>query len=264
MTQDGFTARGAGNGDRREGPAEMAGPAERWVAMLGGTALGVAGLRRGDWTGAVLAALGGGLFLAGAAGVPLAGAARDAVREGGLGSVAGLLPSPGREPTTTQSVVTIAAPAERLFRFWRNFGNLPKLMDHLEAVEIQSEKRSHWKARGPGGITLDWFSEIDKERENELISWHTLEGSRLPHRGTVMFRPAPGGRGTEVRLTLAYHLPGGEGGRAVARVLGSLPGQQAREALRRMKQLMEAGEIATTNGQPSGSRGVWRGVTGET
>ncbi|WP_278251901.1 SRPBCC family protein, partial [Sabulibacter ruber] len=100
----------------------------------------------------------------------------EGLGEGGLdrigGGVAGLIPSARREPTTTQSGVTIAAQPERLFRFWRNFGNLPKIMDHLEAVEIESEKRSHWKAKGPGGVRLDWFSEIERERENELISWH--------------------------------------------------------------------------------------------
>ncbi|WP_448189033.1 SRPBCC family protein [Azospirillum sp. sgz301742] len=234
-----------------DGQGAAAGPAERWIAIMGGTALGLAGLRRGDWVGLTLAACGGGLFFAGAAGVPLAApVARQVPR------VAGMVPGLDREPTTVQASVTISAPREKVFRFWRNFGNVPKVMSHLEVVEIESATRSCWKARGPGGVEVRWHSEIDKEREGELISWHTVEDADLPHRGQVMFKDAPGGRGTEVRLTLVYRPPGGQAGRAVARLFGSAPGQQAREALRKLKYLMEVGEMPTTEGQPHGVRGT--------
>ncbi|MBP2311202.1 SRPBCC family protein [Azospirillum soli] len=235
-----------------------AGTTERWVAIMGGTALGLAGLRRGSWA---LAALGGGLFLAGAAGVPLAEPVARRVREGGLPAmrrmdVAGLLPTMDRDPTTTQANVTIATEPEKLFRFWRNFGNLTKLFPHLDAVEVQSDTESCWKAHGPGGMRVVWHSRLDKVRENELITWHTLVDAELPHRGSVMFHPAPGGRGTEVRLTLVYRPPGGQGGRVVSRLFGSAPEQQAREALRRLKRIMEAGELPTIDGQPRGRRGM--------
>lgn len=226
-----------------------AGNAERWAAIMGGTALGLAGLRRGDWVGMTLAAVGGGLLFAGAAGVPVAR---------GMPRVAGVVPAPDREPTTVLAAVTIAAPRERVFRFWRNFGNLPKLMSHLEAVEIESATRSCWKARGPGGVEVRWHSEIDKEREGELISWHTTEDADLPHRGQVLFKDAPGDRGTEVRLTLVYRPPAGQAGRAVARLFGMAPGQQAREALRKLKYLLEVGELPTIEGQPHGARGAMK------
>ena len=230
-----------------------AGNAERWAAIMGGTALGVAGLRRGDWVGLTLAAVGGGLLFAGAAGVPMA---RPIARR--VPRVAGLVPAAEREPTTVQAHVTIAAPREKVFRFWRNFGNLPRIMSHLDVVEIESATRSCWKARGPGGMVVRWHSEIDKERENELLSWRTVEDADLPHRGQVMFRDAPGDRGTEVTLTLVYRPPGGQAGRAVARLFGSAPGQQAREALRTLKYLLEVGELPTTEGQPHGAKGMMK------
>ena len=219
------------------------GALERWAAILGGTALGFAGARRGSWA---LAALGGGLFLAGAAGVPLSSPVRRAV-----------LPAMRRQPTTTQANVTIAVPADKLFRYWRNVRHLAALFPHLDAVEVLSDTESRWKAHGPGGVPVVWNSRLDKVRENELITWrsldgHTLEGADLPHRGTVLFRPAPGGRGTEVSLTLSYHPPGGTGGDAVSRLFGAAPEQQAREALRRLKRIMEVGELPTIAGQPSG------------
>lgn len=224
------------DGGRRIGGS--AGTLERWAAILGGTALGFAGARRGSWA---LAALGGGLFLAGAAGVPLSSPLRQAA-----------LPAPRREPTTTQANVTIAVPADKLFRHWRNVRHLAALFPHLDAVEILSDTESRWKAHGPGGVPVVWNSRLDKVRENELITWHTLEGADLPHRGTVLFRPAPGGRGTEVSLTLAYHPLGGAGGDAVSRLFGAAPERQAREALRRLKRIMEVGALPTIDGQPSG------------
>lgn len=233
------------------------GTTERWVAMMGGTALGLVGLRRGSWA---LAALGGGLFLAGAAGVPVAGPVARRVREGGvgglLGDVAGLVPTAQREPTTTQANVTVAAPPDKLFRYWRNVRNLTELFPHLDAVEVLSDTESRWKAHGPGGVPVVWHSALDKVRENELITWHTLEGAQLPHRGSVLFKPAPGGRGTELRLTLIYHPPAGAGGRAVSRLFGAAPEQQAREALRRLKRIVETGELPTIDGQPRGNRGM--------
>ncbi|AWK86702.1 SRPBCC family protein [Azospirillum thermophilum] len=248
--------------DGRDGglPVGEAGAAERWAAILGGTALGLAGARRGSWAGAALMALGGGLFLAGAAGVPVARALREGLGEAHLpdglrSGVAGLLPV-AEEPTTTQAVVTIAAPPETIFRFWRNVANLPRLMSHLERVDVLSEKDSRWIARGPGGVELCWTSTLDKVEENALITWHTLEGAELPHRGSFMLAPAPGGRGTEVRLTLVYRPPAGAGGRAVSRLFGSAPEQQSREALRRLKRLIETGELPTIEGQPHGTRGT--------
>lgn len=229
------------------------GTTERWVAMMGGTALGLAGLRRGSWA---LAALGGGLFLAGAAGVPLAEPVARRVPDIGLPGVGGLLPTAHGGPATTQATVTIGAPPDKLFRYWRNFRNLTELFPHLDAVEVLSDTESRWKAHGPGGVPVVWNSTLDKVRENELITWHTLEGAALPHQGSVMFKPAPGDRGTEVRLTLAYHPPAGQGGRAVARLFGVAPGQQSREALRRLKRIMEAGGLPTIDGQPHGYRGM--------
>ncbi|NUB17602.1 hypothetical protein GAY28_38670, partial [Azospirillum brasilense] len=139
----------------------------------------------------------------------------------------------GRTPP--DATFPVAVPAEKLFRHWRNVRHLAALFPHLDAVEILSDTESRWKAHGPGGVPVVWNSRLDKVRENELITWHTLEGADLPHRGTVLFRPAPGGRGTEVSLTLAYHPPGGTGGNAVSRLFGAAPEQQAREALRRLK-----------------------------
>lgn len=233
-----------------------AGPAERYATILTGAALAFAGLRRGDPVGALVATAGGGLFLAGAAGVSLLERTGAGALAANLGQDAvGLLPV-ADEPVKVQANVTILAPAQTLFRFWRNFANHPKLFPHLERVEIEDARHSTWIAHGPGGAEIRWRSEVDGEHEDALLSWHTLEGAELPHRGSVLFLPAPGERGTQVRLTLIYHPPGGAGGRAVARLFGASPERQAGEALRRLKRLTETGSLPTIEGQPHGSRGL--------
>src|SRR2546421_12386141 len=52
--------------------------------------------------------------------------------------------------------VTVNATPEELYRFWRNFENLPRIMSHLESVKVVDDKRSHWVAKGPAGSQADW------------------------------------------------------------------------------------------------------------
>lgn len=227
--------------------ADRAGLVERWAAMMGGTALGLAGVRRGTWGGAALAACGAGLFLAGAAGLPLAPSLAALWRR-----EAAAPRRPGSTPERTQVVVTIAAPAETIYRYWRNFANLPKLMPHLDRVDVLSAVESQWVTKGPSGEPLRWRAVLDRADENRLLTWHTAGGAVLPHRASLMLKPAPGDRGTEVRLTLVHRHPPAE----VARLLGATPAQQGREALRRLKQRIETGELSTLDRQSHGDRGL--------
>ena len=55
-----------------------------------------------------------------------------------------------------------------------------------------------------------------------------------------------------MRVVLKYDPPAGRIGATLARLLGQAPEQQIREDLRRFKQMMEAGEAPTTEGQPAG------------
>src|SRR5262249_46834300 len=151
-----------------------------------------------------------------------------------------------------EQAVTINRPAADLYRFWRSFENLGRFMAHLESVKDLGNGRSHWVARGPLGTRVEWDAEVYTERPNELIGWRSLPGSGVDAAGRVHFAPARGARGTEVRVSLKSAPPAGKLGAAVAGLFGEAPGSQVREDLRRFKQLMEAGEIPTTAGQPRG------------
>jgi uncharacterized membrane protein len=70
--------------------------------------------------------------------------------------------------------------------------------------------------------------------------------------GVIRFEEAPGGRGTEVKVELEYESPAGTTGVLLAKLLGEEPSQQVEDGLRRFKQIMETGEVPTTEGQPRG------------
>jgi uncharacterized membrane protein len=127
-------------------------------------------------------------------------------------------------------------------------------MKHLESIRVLDDRRSHWVAKGPAGRTAEWDAEIINEIENELIGWRSLEGAQVDNAGSVHFKSSPNGRGTEVRVLLQYNPPGGAVGAVLAKLWGEEPGQQIDGDLRRLKQILEAGAVPTTVGQPRGNQ----------
>src|SRR3954464_4496792 len=88
--------------------------------------------------------------------------------------------------------VTINKSPEECYRFWHDFENLPKFMEHLQSVRTTGERRTHWIASGPGGANVEWDAEVTHDRPNESISWRSLENSDIDSSGTVRFERATG------------------------------------------------------------------------
>ena len=151
-----------------------------------------------------------------------------------------------------ETSIAIDKSPEELYTFWRDFKNLPVFMKNLESVQEFDRWTSHWVAKGIGGSRVEWDAEIYNEKENELIAWRSLEDADVVNAGSVRFQEGPGGHGTYVRVTVNYNPPVGKLGATVAQLLGGEPKQLIKEDLRRLKQIMEAGEIATIAGQTSG------------
>ena len=139
--------------------------------------------------------------------------------------------------------ITIRKPVEEVYEFWHNFENLPRFMRHLESVTVTGDRRSHWVAKAPAGKTVEWDAETTEDRPDELIAWRSLPGADVYNAGEVRFTPAPGNRGTEVRVTLEYDPPFGKLGSKIAMLFREEPGQQIQDDLRHFKQVMEIGEI---------------------
>jgi len=142
--------------------------------------------------------------------------------------------------------VTINRSRRELYAFWRDFGNLPRILENIEGVTELDERRSHWVVRAPAGTTVEWDSVIVEDIPDELISWQSDAGADVANSGRIDFRDAPGGRGTLVTATIAYDPPAGAVGKLVAKLFQREPKIQARRDLRRFKQFMETGEIATS------------------
>ena len=233
--------------------------AERWISMVGGSLLSLYGLRRRDVPGAAVAMLGAAIVhrgvtghcaVYGALGVDTAHAGQGFLEQK-HGPAAVLDAS---KAVKVERSVTIQHPAGDLYRFWRNLENLPAIMEHLESVTVLDEKRSRWKAKAPAGQTVEWEAEIINEIPGELLAWKSVHDATVPNAGSVHFRPAPAGRGTELKVVLEYQPPAGRLGALVAKMFGEEPDKQVREDLRRFKQTVEAGEIPTTKGQATGRK----------
>ncbi|HYK41695.1 MAG TPA: SRPBCC family protein [Thermoanaerobaculia bacterium] len=215
-------------------------PSERWMSAAAGAGFVALGLtRRRAIPGAALTMIGAGLFWRGFSG------------HSDLYGLLGIDHAAERSVLVDESV-TVNRPAGDLYRYWRNLENLPRVFSHLMAVREIDSRRSQWAARAPAGAIVEWEAEIVAEREGEVLSWRTVEGSDVVHRGSVRFRSAPGERGTVVSVSLEWVPPAGPAGRAFAKLLGEDPGSRLREDLRRFKQVLETGEVPSTEGQPSG------------
>jgi len=148
-----------------------------------------------------------------------------------------------RSKSEVTANLTINRPPEEVYRFWRQLDNLPQFMQHLESVQVLDDRRSHWVARAPAGKRVEWDAVITQDRPNELIGWRSDEDAQVRNEGTVRFRPAPGGRGTEVSVTLRYDPPAGVLGAAISKLFLEEPTKQIPDDLRRFKQVMELGEV---------------------
>jgi uncharacterized membrane protein len=152
------------------------------------------------------------------------------------------------------ATTTIRKPAPDVYAFWRDLGNLPSFMAHLEQVHTTGDRTSHWSASAPFGKDVEWDAEIVDETPGERIAWRSTGKADVPNAGTVWFTPAPDGVSTEVNVVLVYEIPGGAVGKAVAKYFGEEPHQQLDDDLRRLKQVLETGEVVRSDGAPWGKR----------
>jgi uncharacterized membrane protein len=149
-----------------------------------------------------------------------------------------------------RSVTILRSPGE-LYRFWRDVPNLAQVIHHPVTITKTSDEESHWSVSAPAG-KVEWDALIINDQPDRLIAWRSREGGDVANAGSVRFEPAPGDEGTEVTVALEYSPPGGKLGAAIAKLTRDAASSQVYDALRRLKALLEAGEIPTTEGQPAG------------
>jgi uncharacterized membrane protein len=135
--------------------------------------------------------------------------------------------------------ITINQPPTEIYRFWRNFENLPRFMEHLKEVKITGANTSHWIVKGPAGTTVEWDAVIHNEIPNKLIAWRSVETSDVNNAGSVEFNSAREGQATDLKVEISYEPPAGKIGTTLAKLFGEEPGQQLEDDLRHLKHLLE-------------------------
>lgn len=179
---------------------------ERYLSIGGGLGLVMAGISRRGALGIALATAGAFLIGRGVSGHCLfyeamnIGSARS--QRGGVPDQIGV--------KMEKTVLVDRNPAE-LFRYFREFHPLARLMEGVDEIRMVSPDRARWKAHldGRHGRTLEWETVIINEHPNELIAWESVPGSVVQNAGTIRFTPAPEayGEGTELKICMQTHIP---------------------------------------------------------
>ena len=234
----------------RESGSRNIGDLQRLVSGIAGSGLVVEGLRRRSWLGTVLAIGGASLLYRAASGFCPAFAVMGVDMSGGSSDTNRL----GRrkvhtgDSTKIRQTIEINRPASDLYRFWRSLDNLPRIMSHLESVQVISDRLSHWVVKTvPGFPTIEWDAEIINDVKDERIGWRSLNDADVDHAGSVEFETSGDGRKTTLTVSLQYAPIAGRLGAAVAKLIGQDPDSKIAEDLRRFKETMEAGVNTTAN-----------------
>jgi uncharacterized membrane protein len=223
----------------RTGPLTNVGDLERVGSAIAGAALVLAGLGRGTIAGRGVALAGVGLVARGVTGrCPMYDAlGREAVSY--------------RRPVRVVEQMLVGVSPQKAYEAWRDLERLPRFMRHVKSVS-SSNGSSHWVAEFSGLPPVEWDAVLVQDEPGRVVSWRSLDDAQpLENAGSVTFFDLAD-RGTGLRVEIGYYPPAGALGRAVARLFSPVTEQQVREDVRRFKSLMEAGEIPTTEGQPTG------------
>ncbi len=147
--------------------------------------------------------------------------------------------------------VTINAPRDEIYRVWRDFERLPEFMENIQSVQVGADGVSHWVVAAPAGRTVEWDAVLTEDVPGAVLAWESVAEAEIKNVGRVEFKDAAPGRGTVVTATIIYDPPGGQIGQMIAKLFQREPKLQARRDLRRLKQLLETGEIATAQSHKS-------------
>lgn len=140
--------------------------------------------------------------------------------------------------------VTIKAPRGRIYQMWRDPSHLTDFMEGLAAVQVSGDSVT-WVIDSPDGhIPVE--TRLVEERENEALAWRSVPGADIQIEAKVQLRDAPAGRGTEVEAHVAWRPHLGILGQWAATLRGSDPQIRGKQELKRLKMLLETGEIATS------------------
>ncbi len=149
------------------------------------------------------------------------------------------------DESTIQASVTIQRTVEEVFRFYRDFRNLPAFLGDVMAIEQIAPATSRWTIQGPFGLRANWTVKVTEERTNELIRYETVAFPGLRTYWEIHFAPGPEAGETEVREVMKAPL--GRLGRVALALIGKYPVEEVSSNLHRLKEVMETGRVTDTS-----------------
>jgi uncharacterized membrane protein len=145
---------------------------------------------------------------------------------------------PERPAEKVTGEVLINRPVEDVYRFYRDFTNLPRFLGDVVAVEQLSDTTYRWLVSGPFGARLPMTITVTEERLNRLLRYQSRGPAPLRGRWELEFLAEADGRRTRVQERLVTPL--GPLGRSVLALIGKFPDQEVADNLGRLKQVLEA------------------------
>ena len=139
--------------------------------------------------------------------------------------------------------VDVEVPVRTAYNQWTQFEDFPQFMDGVQEVKQITDTRLRWTAE-IAGVEREWEADIDEQRPDERIAWHSLDGPR--HAGVVTFHRLDDG---VCRIMLQLEWEPGDAAEKIADWTGFVT-QRVKDDLRRFKEFIERRGTET---------GAWRG-----
>jgi uncharacterized membrane protein len=141
---------------------------------------------------------------------------------------------------TVTGEVVIRRPVHEVYRFYRDFANLPRFLGDVVAVEQLADTTYRWVVAGPFGTRIPLTVTITEQRVDRLIRYQTSGPLPVHGRWELSFGPDSDAGVTRVREHLV--IPLGAVGRALLALIGKFPDREVAANLTMLKQVLEAGE----------------------
>lgn len=119
---------------------------------------------------------------------------------------------------TVKHAVTVHAPAQACYDWWRPLTRLPEIFSDVRSVEPLEGERTSWTIDGPAAVPVRWEAEVAEDSPPHTLAWRTVDAgiAEMTQSGVVEFHDRRNGY-TDVEVQLEYDLPAGKAGEAVAK-----------------------------------------------
>jgi uncharacterized membrane protein len=137
------------------------------------------------------------------------------------------------------SSVEIARALAEVFDFFKDFENLPMVVQNLTSVSDTQDGRSHWVVRSSSGVALEWEAITTKYVPRSVIGFESVPGGPVQVSTTLHFVPLAPDR-TRLDVDITYRALYTDLSEAVFALLSRRPGRRMLSDLERTRAYLES------------------------